>query len=69
MEKNIIAMEKYIIAIAIVFASIIFVIGNRYDHAGDDYGVIDKLTGKQYYLNDEVDVVNGKFRSRKLKKS
>ena len=67
MEKNIIAMEKYIIAIAIVFASIIFVIGNRYDHLENDSGVIDRLTGKTYYLNSEMDFVNGKFRKRKAK--
>ena len=36
---------------------------NRYDSIPDKCeGVIDRFTGKQYHLNDEVDYVNRPFR-------
>ena len=61
-------MEKYIIAIAIVLSTIIYVFGNKNDSIPDKYeGVIDRFSGKQYHLNDEVDYVNRTFRKRKLK--
>jgi len=62
-------MKNYIIAIAIVLSTIIYVFGNRYFYdartANSGASVFDKFTGKVYYTTGKeirvVDFVDGTF--------
>ncbi len=68
-------MKNYIIAIAIVLSTIIYVFGNRYFYdartANSGYSVFDKFTGKVYYTigkeRNVVDFVDGTFTKKTLK--
>ena len=66
-------MEKYIIAIAIVLSTVIYVFGNRYlynpptEGKNNTFYVFDKFTGKSYYRNGHNDFVGGTYTPRELK--
>ena len=64
-------MKDYIIAIAIVLSTTIYVFGNRYFHipytANQKAAVFDKFTGKIYYSGGHNDFIDGTFTPRKLK--
>lgn len=64
-------MKHYIIAIAIVLSTIIYVFGNRYlfnpTTSDRTSTVFDKFTGKIYYSGGHNDFIDGTFTPRKLK--
>ena len=63
-------MKDYIIAIAIVLSTTIYVFGNRYFHipytANQKAAVFDKFTGKTYLQNGMIDLVDRTFTNEKL---
>ena len=65
-------MEKYIIAIAIVLSTIIYVFANRYDDAVLSTSkeariyILDRFTGKYYYNKGHNDLIEGTYTPRKL---
>ena len=65
-------MKKYIIAIAIVLSTIIYVFGNRYyfnpNTANAKPTVFDKFTSKIYLQNGMIDYVDGTFANQKYVK-
>ena len=66
-------MKNYIIAVAIVLSTIIYVFGNRYDNAlGYTTDLIriyvfDRFTGKYYYNKGHNDLIEGTYTPRELK--
>ena len=63
-------MKDYIIAIAIVLSTTIYVFGNRYFHipytANQKAAVFDKFTGKTYLQTGMIDLVDRTFTNEKL---